>query len=181
MTAITHTALVAALALAAACSNAANPDPDAPVPDAVPPIDAVVADAGPDARTTLRILVINEVAAAGTPTDWFEVVNATTAPIQLSDFIFVDVADDFVKARPLTAGTLAPGARHVQDVSDAQNGFGLGGDEELWLYRASDQMLSDGVDWVEGASPAGGSFARIPDIFGPFTTVTPDTRGAPNQ
>jgi hypothetical protein len=174
--------VLAALAVtASACSNAASPAPDARAADAIPPIDAVVGDAGPDARPTLRLLVINEVAAAGAPRDWFEVVNATAAPLELSDFIFVDVIDDFMKARPLTAGLLAPGARHVEDVSDKLNGFGLGGDEELWVYRAADQVLSDGVDWVEGASPVGGSFARIPDASGPFMTVSPDTRGAPNQ
>ena len=165
----------------AACSNAANPNPDARPADAIPPIDAVVADAGPDARPTLRLLVLNEVAAAGTPTDWFEVVNATAAPLELSDFLFVDALDDFVTARALGAGVIAPGARHVQDVADKLNGFGLGGDEAIWLYRAADQMLSDGVDWVEGASPAGSSFARIPDVTGSFVTVTPDTRDAPNQ
>jgi hypothetical protein len=164
-----------------ACSNAADPSPDAPFGDAVPPVDADVPDAPVDGAPFLSLVIINEVAAGGSPEDWFEVVNATSAPILLSDFVFVDVAGDFVKARPLAAVTLAPGERHVQECSDAANGFKLGSDEELWIYRASDQMTSDAVDWSEGQSPVGGSFARIPDTTGVFTTVTPDTQGMPND
>jgi hypothetical protein len=176
--------LVSPLALAlvvAACSNAANPSPDAPAPDAVPPVDAEVADAGPDARVTLRVLVLNEVAAAGAPEDWFEVINATSGPLELADFVFVDLADDLDGAAGFPAVTLPAGGRFVQDVSSALNGFGLGGDEELWIYRASDQLLSDGVDWAEGASPVDGSYARIPDGTGEFHTVAAHTRDAPNQ
>ena len=43
------------------------------------------------------MLVVNEVAAGEDP-DWFEVVNATTAPVDLSGFVFVDKAGDFSKA-----------------------------------------------------------------------------------
>jgi hypothetical protein len=178
---VTATARCAVVvALVAACSNAADPAPDAMAPDSVPPIDADIPDAGVDGAPLLKILVINEVAAAGVPEDWFEVVNASSSPVALADFVFVDVAGDFVKARPLTATTLDPGARHVQEVSDLANGFKLGSDEELWLYRASDQMGTDAVDWAEGQSPVGGSFARIPDTTGDFMTVSPDTQGAPN-
>jgi len=35
---------------------------------------------------------------------------------------------------------------------------------------ASDHALSDGVDWDDGASPAGMSFGRSPTIFGDFVT-----------
>ncbi|HEY4242678.1 MAG TPA: hypothetical protein VGM88_22835 [Kofleriaceae bacterium] len=170
------------LILLAACSDAKDPATDAPPhtgSDApahldTPPADAL-GDAGP-----LRILVVNEVVASGDP-DWFEVVNATTSPVELSDFIFVDEKDNFTKAVPFPQMTLAPGAYYAQDCDGTIVPFKLASDEEIWVYRGSDDLLSDGVDWAEGDSPEGSSFARIPDIFGDFQTVTPPTKGLPNQ
>ena len=168
------------LVLLAACSNAADPavdafvgSPDASTIDAAPdaPIDA-------PAGVPIRILVLNEVGAGDTP-DWFEVVNATTAPVELSQFVYVDAAGDFVKARAFPPMMLGPGARYVQNVDDATSGFKLASDEELWIYRTSDHALSGGVDWPDGASPAGMGYARVPDVFGPFVTQVA-TRGTAN-
>ncbi len=171
-----------ALALLAACSNAADPAPDVlPHYDGHESVtgDAPLAIDAPPAGP-LHVLIVNEVVAAGDP-DWFEVVNATFDPVELSDYIYVDKANDFTKAVAFPAMTLAPGAYYAQDVDTATSGFSLGSDEELWVYRKSDDVLSDGVDWADGDSPSGGSFARIPDIFGPFVTSTHPTKGAPNQ
>ena len=168
------------LVLLAACSNAANPKVDALPSHDGPDVDASQVDSSPlDGAPALRILVINEVAASETP-DWFEIVNATGSPVQLSDFIFVDKKDDFVKAVPFPAMMLGPGAYYAQDVDGVVVPFKLAGDEELWVYRGSDHALSDGVDWNMGDSPAGSSFARVPDIFGPFQTVTHQTKGTHN-
>jgi hypothetical protein len=168
--------LTLGLAALAACSNAADPSHDAPLR----PVDASLIDAyQPDAPPALRILVVNEVAAGETP-DWFEVVNATQTPVQLSDFVYVDVKGDFVKAKAFPAMMLGPGAYYAQDVDDVTSGFKLGSDEEIWVYRMSDQRLSDGADWNEGESPSGGSYARSPTIFGPFMTTTNPTKGAAN-
>ena len=162
------------------CSNAANPAHDAPAR----PVDAAISEPadmanGVDAATALRIVVVNEVGAGDTP-DWFEVVNATTAPIQLSQFVYVDVAGDFVKARAFPQMMLAPGAYYAQDVDDTISGFKLGSDEEIWVYRASDHALSDGVDWPEGAAPVSMSYARSPTITGAFATTASPTKGQAN-
>ena len=173
-------ALVSTLATAA-CSNAATPSADAPPVghgDAAGSGDD--AGAGDAAPAPLRLVVINEIVASGTP-DWFEVVNATTAPIQLSDYVFVDARDNFTKAVAFAPHQLAPGEFFTQDVDGTVVPFKLASDEELWVYRASDHALSDGVDWAEGDSPVGGSFARDPDVFGTFTTTTKPTKGAANQ
>lgn len=168
------------LVMLAACSNAADPAVDA----FVGPPDASTIDAPADAAldapmgVPIRILVLNEVVASGAP-DWFEIVNATSAPVELSQFVYVDAAGDFTKARAFPPMVLGPGARYVQDVDDVTSGFKLAGDEELWVYRAADHALSDGVDWADGASPAGMSYARVPDVFGPFVTQTA-TRGTAN-
>ena len=150
----------------AACSNAADPLTDGPLP----PLDTASPDGPPaDAPATLRILVINEI-AAGDTRDWIEVVNATTSPVELSEFMYVDAEGDFAKAKPFPAMTLAPGAYFAQDIDDTISGFKLGSDEAVFVYRASDQALSDSVDWDEGAAPATMSFARSPTIFGEFAT-----------
>jgi hypothetical protein len=154
----------------AACSNAQNPSPDArakPVDAAITTVDS---PSGSDAALPpLGLLIVNEVAPGEAP-DWFEVVNASTSPIQLDQFVYVDVAGDFVKAKAFPAMTLAPGGYYAQDVDDPISGFKLGGDEEIWVYRASDQRLSDGVDWAAGAAPTGMSYARAPTITGMFAT-----------
>jgi hypothetical protein len=158
-------ALVLALA---ACSNASPPLTDGPLP----PVDTASPDPDGmpgDGPAALRILVVNEVAAGDTP-DWIEVVNATTSPVELSDFIYVDSEGDFAKAKAFPAMTLAPGAYYAQDVDDVISGFKLGSDEAIFVYRASDQALSDSVDWDEGAAPATMSFARSPTVFGDFAT-----------
>lgn len=162
------------LFMIAACSNAADPAVDAPFQA----IDAPGTDTPIDAPIALRLLVVNEVAPGETP-DWFEVVNVTSSPIQLEQFVYVDVKGDLVKAKQFPAMTLAPGAYHVQDVDDATSGFKLGSDEELWVYRMADQALSDGVDWPEGAAPMGSSYARSPDRTGAFATHAP-SRGIAN-
>src|SRR5689334_19419666 len=79
----------------AACSNAADLVVDAPFK----PVDAAADAAHTDAPEALRILVVNEIASGDTP-DWFEIVNATAAPVQLDQFVYVDVAGDFAKAKP---------------------------------------------------------------------------------
>jgi len=157
-----------------ACADAASS-----VPDASPRTDATVVQ--PLDAPAVRVgLVLNEVAATGTPDDWFEVTNTGVTSIVLSDYCFVDVKVDFVKCKPFTATVLAPGAYLAFDVSDATAGFKLGSDEELWIYRNADHMLIDGADWAEGQSPSGGSFARSPDATGEFAVAVTATRAAKN-
>jgi len=157
-----------ALALLAPALAACNHIPPAP-PRANTGLAANVADRG---------LVINEVAAAGAPDDWFEVVNTSAVPIDLSDFVYTDTGDRD-RARAFPGFVLQPGERHVQYVSDPVDGFQLAGDEALWLYRA-DGATVDTVDWSEGDSPRGGSYARLPDATGAFARVSHDSQGEPN-
>lgn len=145
-------------------------------------VNVTGSDAGPDAadEKVVVVLVINEIAANEVP-DWFEIVNATPAPVQLDQFVFVDARFDFAKAVPFPAITLGPNEYYRQNVDGVTVPFKLASDEDLWIYRASDHAMSDGVDWVEGASsPAGWSYARVPNVFGTFRTITPQTPAAPN-
>ncbi len=131
------------------------------------------------ADSTAPALALTEVAAAGIPDDWVEVLNVSDEPVELVDFVVVDERGRLDRARPLGATTLAPGERQVCAIDDATTGFRLAGDEEVWIYRAADGALVDGVDWAQGASPPGGSLARRGDSGG-FATITTDSRGAAN-
>ena len=171
-------AATAAVMMCAACSQSGGGEPDAsPIP-----IDAEVDSPEVDAADPpLAVLIVNEVVAAGDPDDWFEVVNASAQTVVLSDFGFIDSNPIGSLARFPAGVTLAPGGYHRQFVTDADNGFKLGGDEELWVYRIADLRLSDGVDWDEGDSPAAGAYARVPDTTGEFQTLTTQSPGAPNS
>lgn len=68
----------------------------------------------------------------------------------------------------------------MQRVSRDVNGFQFASAESLAVYRRRNQALSDTVDWPAGASPEGGSYARVPDTTGAFTTVATATPGRPN-
>lgn len=132
--------------------------------------------ASPPPRGALRI---TEVAAAGVPTDWIEVLNVSSQRIELIDYVFVDARDNLGKARPFRDVVLAPGERHVELVFDAACGFALAADEEVWIYRAADGALVDGIDWRQGATPTGGSLARSDDT-GALVSVTRPSPGLPN-
>ena len=126
-------------------------------------------------------LVINEVAAKGEPLDWFELYNAAAEPIALADFAFADdLADYGQRVRFPDDAILAPGAYlQIQLDKDGWPGFALGSDEELGIWTANGVLVAR-VDWAEGQSAAGLSFARIPDGTGAFQTVEQPTPGAPN-
>jgi hypothetical protein len=125
-------------------------------------------------------LAINEVAPRGEPHDWFEVVNRGDAPIELSDYVFVDRQVDFVRARRFPERTLAPGERHVQEVIRVEHGFQLGDSEALFVYHHDDRVLMDRVAWRKGSAPHRGTFARLPDAHGSFSASRRPTPGAPN-
>jgi len=159
-----------ALLLAASCAQSNTGVDASPLVDAAPVVDA-------DDRCPLAV---NEIAASGDPEDWFELVNVSAGPIDLADYRFIDEADDPNAAVLFDGGVLAAGARIVQEVSDADQGFQLGADDALWLYRVGATEPCDGVDWSAGDAPSGGSYSRVPDGTGGFTTTQPATRGAHN-
>ena len=126
-------------------------------------------------------IAINEVAAKGDPLDWFELYNYSDSPIALGDFVFSDDLDNAAKRVPFPPDMeIAAGGYSVIELDkDAWSGFALGSDEELGVWTA-DGAPVDSVDWEEGDSDAGASYARVPDGTGAFTTVSEPTPGAGN-
>ncbi len=127
-------------------------------------------------------LVINEVAAKGDPLDWFELHNTSPDPVALDGFEVADSLTDAAERVAFPAGTtIQPGAYvQFQTDKDGWPGFALGGDEELGIWLL-DGTPVDSVDWDEGQSPEGQSYARVPDATGDFQTVDNPTPGAANQ
>ncbi len=101
-----------------------------------------------DSAAPLGIVVVTAVAARAEPDDWIEVTNASATSVELDDYVFVDREHDLDRARRFTGVKLAPGERHTQRISTARNGFALGRDEAVWIYRAADGRVSDVVDWA---------------------------------
>ncbi len=139
------------------------------------------ANNGAPASRWRGVVVINEVIAAGDPTDQVELYNTSDASVDLSGWQVTDTPGDAATFAALPEGTTLPAKGYLLlEVSDDTLGFKLGGDEAFALY-APDGTLIDVADWDEGDSPAGGSWARLPDGAGDFQTTDAPTPGAPNE
>jgi hypothetical protein len=127
-------------------------------------------------------LVINEVAAKGDPLDWFELHNASREPIALDGFEMADDLTDIGKRVPFPAGTVIQPGAYMQFSLDKEGwpGFALGSDEELGVWLLDGTLVAS-VDWDDGQSGAGQSYARVPDVTGRFETVDSPSPGAANQ
>ena len=132
---------------------------------------------------TLEIgLVVNEVAAKGDPLDWFELHNTLPDPIGLFALLVADHLTDASKRVAFPPGTEIQPGEYLQFQLDKDGwpGFALGGDEELGIWLADGTLVAM-IDWDEGQSGEGQSYARIPNVTGDFQTVSNPTPGAANQ
>ena len=138
--------------------------------------------AAPGTTPTDTGLVINEVAAKGDPLDWVELHNTLPDPIALDGFEVADSLTDAAKRVAFPAGTVIQPGAYMQFELDKESwpGFALGGDEELGIWLLDGTLVAS-VDWDEGQSGEGQSYARVPDATGDFQTVDNPTPGAANQ
>ena len=89
---------------------------------------------------------INEVESdGGSPDDWIELVNPTTAALDVSGIVVKDDDDTHAYAIP-TGTSIAAGGYLV--IERAALGFGLGGGDSVRLFEGD--ALLDSTTWGEG-------------------------------
>jgi cysteine-rich repeat protein len=125
-------------------------------------------------------LVINEVAAAGDPTDWVELYNGTSRDLDLGVLRISDSRDTEGALLPAGAAVAAGNYFLIYLESGGFPGFQLGGDEEVALF-SPDGTVIDLVDWAEGQSPIDATFGRFPNGTGDFKTLSTPTPGYANE
>ncbi|MDR6865910.1 hypothetical protein J2Y69_000495 [Microbacterium resistens] len=148
-------------------------------PDAVGPWGLARTTPGAANDCVPPTVAINEVESNGDATDWVEIVNTGTEPVDLSGWTLLD-NDPIGHAKdvtPVAAGTvLAPGGFFVFDGA-THFGFGLGADD-LATVRDAGGLTVDEYAWATHAS---GTWARCGDGTGEFADVAVGTKGAPNS
>jgi hypothetical protein len=123
-------------------------------------------------------VVINEIESNGDATDWVEICNTGSDPIDLSGWYLLDSEPDkhLSNVTPIAEGTfLAPGGYFVfeqgQDFS-----FGLGKSETITIHSKSGLSVAE----YSYTSHASGVWARIPDAAGDFVDFATATKGTAN-
>lgn len=132
-----------------------------------------------ESHSNFEGLVINEVAAAGRPHDWFELYNGSGRPISLAGLTYSDHPADVRRRASLEPRILAPGEHFVVVLSGAP-GYRLGASEALVLF-APDGARIDGIDWGEGDAPRGRTLARVYDGSPELIARAAPTPGEPNR
>lgn len=128
------------------------------------------------ARADASPVRINEVeSSGGTPVDWIELVNPSSASVDLSGFVLRDNQDTSTFTIP-AGTTLAAGAYVAFDV-DITGGFGLGGSDSARLFDTTGALV-DTYTWTAHATT---TYGRCPDGAGTFQTTVASTKGAANS
>jgi hypothetical protein len=132
-------------------------------------------------------VVLNEVAADGSPEDWVELKNVGTTDVDLESWTFTD--DDPTHVYTFPAGTtIGAGEYLTVDRSGGGGGgpapdefdFGFSNDgDEAHLFDATGAEV-DSTSWaVPVVDPA--TWARLPDGNGAFSLSAEGTKGAANE
>ncbi|RUQ03498.1 lamin tail domain-containing protein [Curtobacterium sp. HSID17257] len=149
------------------------------------PAVAAVGDDDPTVGTRVTSgpaagLAIDEVESNADDTDWVELVNTSSATIDLSGWRFLD-SDSSHTAWTLPQGsTIAAGGYLVVDQETTTRSgfdFGLGGADSVRLYDPSG-TLTLRYAWTAHAAVTYGS---CPDGSGTLVDTTASTKGAPND
>ena len=133
--------------------------------------DAAAAPIAADAAASIRI---NEVESDASPTDWIELTNIGTAPVDISGWVVKDDTDTRTDALP-TGTILAPGAFFVFD--QPAMSYGLGKADSARLFAPDGTTLVDSYSWTAHAAT---TYGRCADGTGAFTLTAAPTKGAPN-
>ncbi|GAA4121018.1 hypothetical protein GCM10022215_25510 [Nocardioides fonticola] len=128
----------------------------------------------PAAHADASPVRINEVeSSGGTPGDWIELVNPSSASVDLSGYVLKDNDDTHIFT--IASGTtIAAGAYAAFDVEPT---FGLGSSDSARLYDATGALV-DSYTWTAHAAT---TYGRCPDGTGTFQTTVASTKGAANS
>jgi hypothetical protein len=149
------------------------PDGTGAFTDTLEPTRAAANVVPAPASTDVRI---NEIESnGGTPGDWVELINPSTAAIDLSGWIVKDSDDTHVSTLP-SGSTIAAGGFFL--VEETQLGYGLGANDSVRLFAPDGVTIVDQHAW---AGHAATSLGRCPDAAGEFLQTTSTTKGAPND
>lgn len=145
-------------------------------PDATGNFTLSYATPGASNEQVAPTVAINEIESNGDVTDWVEIMNTGTNPVDISGWTLMDNdpighANDVT---PLAAGTtLQPGAFFVFDGAEHFT-FGLGAGDTVTIRDAAGQTVAE----YTYADHAAGVLARCPDGTGDFLDVAVSTKGA---
>lgn len=134
----------------------------------------------PEQMGTSADIVLNEIESNGDVTDWVEIYNKGTFPVDISGWYLTE--DNLSryenrKTVPLPEGTiLMPGEFLVFD-QNVNFDFGLGAPDEANLFDASGNL----VEKYSWSSHANGTYARVPDGTGNWSDVSTSTKGSGNK
>ena len=122
-------------------------------------------------------VVINEIESNGDTTDWVEILNMGTTPVDISGWMILDNDPAHMEGnKGLPSGTiLKPGEYFVFD-ENTHFSFGLGKNDEVNLLASSGAV----VETHQWTGHAQGVLARIPDGTGDFIDFDTSTKNAPN-
>ena len=143
------------------------------------PSQALAADIAPKSQTQQPSIVINEVESNGDATDWVEIMNVGTQPVDISGWYLLDNDPVGHKAdvTPVPNGTtLTSGALYVFE-QNKDFTFGLGKADKAAIYDASGSIIAE-YEWTAHAN---GVYARIPDGTGEFQDFAAATKGKKNK
>ena len=124
------------------------------------------------------LIVINEVESNGDATDWAEIYNAGSTPVDLSGWYLLDndPVGHAADVTPVAEGTvLNPGEFYVFDQMEHFT-FGLGKADQVTIYNKDRVMIAE-FAWEDHAN---GVFARIADGTGEFVDFPVSTKGEAN-
>lgn len=120
------------------------------------------------------LVLINEIeSSGGTPGDWIELYNPNGTAVNVGGHVITDSDPTHTYAIP--AGTSIP-ANGFLTLDEATFGFGLGGADDVHLYRPNGVVEIDSYTW---ATHAATTYGRCPDGGG-FVTTTASTRNTAN-
>lgn len=136
----------------------------------------------PAAAAEPETVVINEIAQNVGATDWVELTNTGSAPVDVSGWKLFDNSDerDFALA---PGSVIEPGGHLAVDVDVdivGREGFGLGRADEVRLFRpdAGGLTLVDEHAWTDHTAS---TYGRCPDGIGEFGETAAPTPGAANR